>query len=168
MLACALALVLAAVASLTGPRASARMPDGEAYAIRGGTIVTVTGAPIQSGVVIIRNGLIAAVGGADTPIPGDARVIDATGMMVYPGLIDSYTSLGIGAPTTQQPQNTGRGGGRQGQQVTTPNAPTPAFAPPVMAQPAPPSGPGLEPEVMAADELNVTAETFDAPRSAGI
>ncbi len=136
MLPLALALALAAVAPLTLQRASARMPEGEAYAIRGGTVVTVTGAPISNGVVIIRHGLIAAVGGADTPVPGDARVIDATGMTVYPGLIDSYTSLGIGVPTTQQPQQAGRGGGgRQGQPA--PNVP---FGQPA-AQPAPASRP---------------------------
>jgi len=167
MLPLALTLVLAAVASLTGERASARMPEGEAYAIRGGTVVTVTGAAIPNGVVVIRHGLITAVGGADTTIPGDARVIDATGMTVYPGLIDSYTSLGIGAPAAQQGQQAGRGGGRQGQPTPAPNTPAP-FAPPVVAQPAPPSGPGLDPEVLAADELNVTAETFDSARGTGI
>jgi imidazolonepropionase-like amidohydrolase len=161
-LACALALVLAAVASMLAPRASARSQSGDAYAIRGGTVVTVTGAAIPNGVVVIRNGLIAAVG-ADVPIPADARVIDATGMTVYPGLIDSYTSLGIGAPAAQQAQGAGRGGGRQGQ----PNFPAPA-QPAAPAQAAAPSGSGLEPEVMAADQLNVTAETFDTPRSAGI
>lgn len=168
MLPLALALVLAAVASLTGERASARMPEGEAYAIRGGTVVTVTGTAIPNGVVVIRQGLIAAVGGSDTAIPGDARVIDATGMTVYPGLIDSYTSLGIGAPAAQQGQQAGRGGGgRQGQPTPAPNTPAP-FAPPVVAQPAPPSGPGLDPEVLAADELNVSADTFDAARGTGI
>ena len=71
--------------------------SNETYAIKGGTVVTVTGATIPNGVVVIRNGLIAAVG-ADIAIPGDARVVDATGMMVYPGLIDAYSSYGLRPP----------------------------------------------------------------------
>src|SRR6266545_2919111 len=73
-LAFALALLVLSVWAVFAPtirRAAAF--DGDAYAIKGGTVVTVTGATIQKGTVIIRNGLIEAVG-ADIPIPGDARV----------------------------------------------------------------------------------------------
>jgi imidazolonepropionase-like amidohydrolase len=46
--------------------------------------------------VVIENGKIAAVGAASSVnIPKDARVIDVTGMTVYPGLIDSETQLGL-------------------------------------------------------------------------
>src|SRR5215467_8646213 len=102
----ALALSVAAIFAPTIRKAAAF--DGDAYAIKGGTVVTVTGATIQKGTVIIRNGLIEAVG-ADIPIPGDARVVDATGMTVYPGLIDAYTNIGLGASAPPTP--TGRGGG---------------------------------------------------------
>ena len=90
----------------------ARAFDGEAYALRGGTVVTVTGATIQKGTVVVRNGLIEAVG-ADIAVPADAKVIDATGMTIYPGFFDSYTSLGVkqAAPTG------GPGGGRGGAPV---------------------------------------------------
>jgi imidazolonepropionase-like amidohydrolase len=161
VLACTLALSVAV--SLATRNGSASAFDGEAYAIKGGTVVTVTGATIQKGTVIIRNGLIEAVG-ADIPIPGDARVIDATGMMVYPGLIDSYTNFGLAAPTPAVAQG-GRGG--------APGPPAPAIPGLVIAttattaQPAPtPSG--QSPELMASDQLRVTAETFDQQRSAGI
>ncbi|MBO0861584.1 MAG: amidohydrolase, partial [Chloracidobacterium sp.] len=96
ILAFALALSFVAIYAPLVQRAAAF--DGDAYAIKGGTVVTVTGGTIQKGTVIIRNGLIEAVG-ADIPIPGDARVIDATGMTVYPGLIDSYTSVGLNSPS---------------------------------------------------------------------
>src|SRR5215510_11353604 len=108
-LAFALALSVLSVWAVFAPtirRAAAF--DGDAYAIKGGTVVTVTGATIQKGTVIIRNGLIEAVG-ADIPVPGDARVIDATGMTVYPGLIDSYSNVGLGA-ATPNPGPGGRGG----------------------------------------------------------
>ena len=136
--------------------------DGEAVAIRGGTVVTVSGATIQKGTVVIRGGLITAVG-ADIAIPADARIVDATGMTVYPGLFDSYTAVGISAPTqaaggTQRP-----GGGTPG---------TPAVAtPPAAPQTTPstqPSTSGQSPELMAADQLRIAADTFDAQRSAGI
>src|SRR5262250_3939913 len=105
-LAFTLALSAAAIFAPMIRRAAAF--DGDAYAIKGGTVVTVTGATIQKGTAVIRNGLIEAVG-ADIPIPGDARVIDATGMTVYPGLIDAYTNIGLGAAAPAPP--TGRGGG---------------------------------------------------------
>ncbi|MGH9937065.1 MAG: amidohydrolase family protein, partial [Blastocatellia bacterium] len=103
--------------------------------------------------------------GADIPIPGDARVIDATGMTVYPGLIDAYSNIGLAAPAPTQAQG-GRGGGQ-------PAPPVPAIpalaitAPTTSAQPTPtPSG--QSPELMASDQLKITAETFDQQRSAGI
>ena len=54
----AFALALSVVA-VYAPRVQRAAPfDGDAYAIKGGTVVTVTGATIQKGTVIIRNGLI--------------------------------------------------------------------------------------------------------------
>src|SRR5262245_56953757 len=158
-LAFALALSVLSVWAVFAPtirRAAAF--DGDAYAIKGGTEVTVTGATIQKGTVIIRNVLIEAVG-ADIPIPGDARVIDATGMTVYPGLIDAYTNIGLGAPAPTPTQG-GRGGGQPAPPVPAVPAQTGASA----AQPTPtPSG--QSPEFMASDQLKVTAEPFDQQRS---
>ena len=46
--------------------------------------------------LIIENGKIAAVGAAGSvKLPANAQVIDAKGMTVYPGLIDSETHLGL-------------------------------------------------------------------------
>ncbi len=121
----------------------------ETYAIKGGTVVTVTGATIPNGVVVVRNGLIAAVG-ADVTIPGDARIVDATGMMVYPGLIDAYSNYGL------QPAAQPQGGGGNPQAAI------------LAALSAAPSNAGLLPEVAVADQLQIGAETFDPQRSAGI
>jgi imidazolonepropionase-like amidohydrolase len=66
----------------------------QVYAIRNAKIVPVIGAEIQRGTVVIRNGRIAAVG-ANVSIPGNARVIDARGLAVYPGMIDSGTTIGL-------------------------------------------------------------------------
>ena len=64
--------------------------------LRGGKLLTVTHGTIENGVLVIENGKIAAVGAASSvKIPKDARVIDVSGMTVYPGLIDSETQLGL-------------------------------------------------------------------------
>jgi len=77
------------------------------YAITGATVHPVSGPPIPEGIVVIRGGLIEAVG-ASVPIPPDAAIVDAKGLHVYPGLIDAHTSLGFAAPSS------GRGGGGAG------------------------------------------------------
>ena len=65
-------------------------------AITGGKLLTITHGTIDNGVLIIENGKIAAVGAASSvKVPGNAQVIDAKGMTVYPGLIDSETHLGL-------------------------------------------------------------------------
>src|SRR5438046_3575325 len=66
------------------------------FALRGGKLLTITHGVIENGVLVIQNGKIAAVGAAgSTPIPAGAKVLDVTGMTVYPGLIDSETHLGL-------------------------------------------------------------------------
>ncbi len=64
------------------------------YAIKGAKIYTLAGAPIENGIVVIRDGKIAAVG-ANVAVPSDAQVIDATGMELYPGLFDPVTQIGL-------------------------------------------------------------------------
>jgi hypothetical protein len=64
------------------------------YAITGGTVVTVSGATIPNATVLVRGGIITAVG-ANVPIPADVERFDASGKFVYPGLIDAGTGLGL-------------------------------------------------------------------------
>src|SRR5207244_11013469 len=85
------ALALAAAVFAFGFAARADAP--RAYAIKGARIVTVAGAPIQSGTIVLRNGLIEAVG-ADAAAPADAVAIDGAGLTVSPGLIDLGNSDG--------------------------------------------------------------------------
>jgi imidazolonepropionase-like amidohydrolase len=64
--------------------------------LRGGKLLTVTHGVIENGTVVMQGGKIVAVGAAGSvTLPNDAQVIDATGMTVYPGLIDSETNLGL-------------------------------------------------------------------------
>src|SRR5947209_16754100 len=69
--------------------------SNETIALKGGRLLTVTHGVIENGVIVMQNGRITAVGGAGTAIPSGAKVIDVTGMTVYPGLIDSETHLGL-------------------------------------------------------------------------
>src|SRR5438445_13589003 len=82
--------------------------NAQSYAITNAKIVTVSGATIDKGTIVIRNGLIQAVG-SNIATPADAQVFDATGMTVYPGFIDALTNLGL--PAVQAPTGGGRGGG---------------------------------------------------------
>jgi hypothetical protein len=86
-------------------------PVGEprSFAIRGARIVTVSGAPIEKGTILVEGDSITSVGGGE-PIPPDAAVIDGTGLTVYPGLIDAGTTVGLpGAEPAEGPAPPGRG-----------------------------------------------------------
>jgi len=81
------------------PTKSASAPaldPSKPIAITGGKLLTITHGIIENGVLIIENGKIAAVGGAGSvKVPGNAQIVDAKGMTVYPGLIDSESHLGL-------------------------------------------------------------------------
>ena len=93
------------------------------YAITGGTVHPVSGPEIANGVVVIRGGLIEAVG-VNVPIPADATVIDVKGGYVYPGLIDAQTSLGFASAA---PRPRGRGAGRMAAPAAELPETSPAF-----------------------------------------
>jgi imidazolonepropionase-like amidohydrolase len=69
------------------------LAQSPAVAIEGGRLLTVSHGVIESGTLVLENGLITALGpGAE--VPADARRIDASGLVVMPGLIDGFTNLG--------------------------------------------------------------------------
>lgn len=70
------------------------MPPRGTFVIRNVRIVTVSGADIENGTVVIREGKIAAVG-STVEIPANAQSIDARGLSIYPGMIDAGTSMGL-------------------------------------------------------------------------
>src|SRR5208337_3917844 len=64
--------------------------------LKGGKLLTVTHGVIENGVIVMQGGKITAVGAASSVnVPSGAQVIDASGMTIYPGLIDSETQLGL-------------------------------------------------------------------------
>jgi imidazolonepropionase-like amidohydrolase len=62
--------------------------------IRNATVLTITSGVIENGSVLIRGSKIAAVG-RDIAAPSGARVIDAAGKFVMPGIIDSHSHTGV-------------------------------------------------------------------------
>jgi len=64
------------------------------YAFTGARVFTMAGAPVDNGTVIVENGRIREVGAGLKP-PARATVIDAKGQWIFPGLIESYTHLGL-------------------------------------------------------------------------
>ena len=60
--------------------------------IKNGTVHTGTGAVLANTSVLINNGKIEKIGTDVTAPAGDVRVVDATGMQVYPGFILSKGS----------------------------------------------------------------------------
>lgn len=89
-------LVLAAAVS------SAAADVGPTYAVRNCRIVPVAGPPIDKGLLVIRDGLIEALGPVDKiAIPEDAEIIEAEGLVAYPGLVLAHTNLFLPAPPAE-------------------------------------------------------------------
>src|SRR5439155_9684806 len=82
------------------------------HAVVGGRIVVAPGQVIEGGTIVMRDGVITAVG-AGVPVPADARVWEGDSLTVYPGLIDAFV-LPAEAPAAAGPQGPpGRGRGQQ-------------------------------------------------------
>ena len=85
LLCCLFALVLGASALAQG---------NEEILIKNATVMTASHGNIEGGSILIRNGKIAAVG-KDVKAGANAKVIDATGMYVTPGFIDSHSHTAL-------------------------------------------------------------------------
>ncbi|MBK8233168.1 MAG: hypothetical protein IPK72_21945 [Candidatus Eisenbacteria bacterium] len=81
------ALLTAALMSFHPARSAAETP--RVHALTGATVVVAPCQVLPHATVVIRDGIIEAVG-ADVVIPADARIWDAESLVVYPGLIDAY------------------------------------------------------------------------------
>ena len=153
-----LLLLLGALAAL-----SAEGP--QVFAIRNARIVRVSGPPIESGTVVVRDGLIEAVGANVTP-PSDAWVVEGKGLTVYPGLIDALSTWGMPSAAAAAPAATG---GRRSQAAATPiiATATPAVAAPTQVANGPEDRPSNTSYLKAADEIVATDRSVEAARDAG-
>src|SRR5471032_3633457 len=90
-IACAAAALLAATAARGVAQASAG-EDGTFF-IKGGTIVNPGGQRLVNTNILVRNNRIVEIGANASA--SDAKIIDATGKFVYPGMIDANTGMGL-------------------------------------------------------------------------
>jgi len=74
---------------------SASSPAPVETLIQNATVLTASHGTIQNGSVLIRDGKIAAVGKNIKPRDANARVIDATGKYVIPGIIDCHSHTAV-------------------------------------------------------------------------
>ena len=88
------------------PLAHAARP--RVYALTGGTIHVAPGRTLSGATLVLRDGLVEAVG-KDVKIPADATTIDATGLSIYPGFIDAGGFV-AGADAAPAPSSGGGGG----------------------------------------------------------
>ncbi|MGB7283512.1 MAG: amidohydrolase family protein [Candidatus Acidiferrum sp.] len=132
------------------PQMFAQGGEPEYFAIRGAKIVPVSGPPVENATIVMAHGVITAMG-ADVAIPQSAWVIDGKGLTVYPGLFDSFTDVGIPAPTPG-PGAAGEAGPRRGQEVTSRG---------------PEDRPGTTPWRSAADEVSLSDKRIESWRDVG-
>lgn len=132
-------------------RAAAQGGEPRSFAIRGAKVVPVSGAPLENATVLVSRGVITAVG-TNVTIPPDAWVIEGKGLIVYPGLVDAFTDVGVAAAPASG--GGGSAGGGEG------NAKAPISK-------RPEDRPATTPWRNAADEVNPGDARIEGWRSAG-
>jgi imidazolonepropionase-like amidohydrolase len=95
------ALVPLAALALAAAPPGARAQQADTHAIVGARVITVSGPSHERATLVMRDGLITAVGPDVAPPPG-ARVIDGKGLVVTPGLIDGLSAIGLPAAATSR------------------------------------------------------------------
>jgi len=148
ILRCASAVCFTALFALffAAPPLHAQGGEPQYFAIRGAKVVAVSGPPVENATIVVSRGLITAVG-KDVAIPPEAWVIDGKGLIVYPGLVDSFTDVGIPAA----PPASGEGGPRRPQEGAR----------------GPEDRPFSTPWRSAADEASLSDKRIETWRSAG-
>jgi imidazolonepropionase-like amidohydrolase len=137
-------LAVAGCASLAAiPSLRAQGGEPPYFAIRGAKLVPVSGPGTDNATIIISRGVITAVS-RDAKIPDEAWIIDGKGLTVYPGLIDSFTDVGLAAA---------------GAADSTPRKPDLARGPE--------DRPGTTPWRKAADEVNLADKRIETWRNGG-
>jgi len=150
----ALALLSVVAGTATAPAAHNEEPS--VFAITNARIIPVDGHTIERGTVVLRNGLIDSVG-SNVSIPGDARIIDAAGLTLYPGFIDALSFVGL-----DEPQGRGQGSG----QTRSAARSAVTIPPDVMVRPD--EERGVAPFRQAAHMLTSGGSKMEAARAAGL
>ena len=139
--------------------APARAERPRVYALTGGRVVVAPGKTIENGTVVLRDGLIEAVGASITP-PPDAVVVDVTGKTVHAGFIDACSEAGLktegsgGAGGGAASEGPGTGAGRARSAPARPRAIQHSVA-------------TIQPERRAVDLLDPQEKDFEKRRGLG-
>ena len=121
-------------------------------AIRNARVVTVSGPEITRGTIVVRNGLIEAVG-ENVSIPQDAWIVDGEGLIVYPGLIDGLSTLGLPDMAPAAPAAAARGG-----RPAAPTTPAATPATPKKKAILKPGRKGREVHLVGGDSVDMAVE----------
>jgi hypothetical protein len=115
-------LLLIEAEAKTTPPEGLRENTPQIFALTNARLVLSPGNIIEKGTLVIREGVIEAVG-AKAAIPADALVLDMKGKTIYPGLIDSYSDWGLPKPPQQRAGGPGRRQRAQAEQPEEPRGP---------------------------------------------
>ncbi len=143
-----LVLLVRAGAAQTTPAEGIRKNTPRVHAFTNARIIPVPGKVIENGTLVIRNGVIVAVG-AGIPIPADARVWDMRGQWIYAGFIDAYSDYGV--PKAPKPQAQAEGEPQRQRPETEPSRGVEYWN--RMAQPQNNTAKLLVPDAKAAEKL---------------
>jgi len=146
ILRCVSAVCFTVLFAGAAPTVQAQGGEPQYFAIRGAKVFPVSGPPVENGTIVISRGLITA-NGMDIAIPPEAWVIEGKGLTVYPGLIDSFTDVGIPAA----PPASSEGAPRRSQEAAR----------------GPEDRPFSTPWRSAADDVSLSDKRIEAWRSAG-
>ncbi len=153
ILACLAGMLVTAVTAV-------RTEEPPVFAITNAKIIPTAGTLIDKGTIVVRRGIIEAVG-TNAPVPPDARIVDGTGLTVYPGLIDAFSDIGLEETSPARPAATaaapapGRGAQQAPQQQSQPTL-------------SPEERQGVTPYRQAFEMINPANNRIASARAAGI
>ncbi len=78
--------------------------QAQTVALTGGLVYPISSEPVEGGTVLMVDGRIAAVG-TDVDIPAGAEVVDVTGSVVMPGIIDAMSYYGVAGEDMNEAPN---------------------------------------------------------------
>jgi hypothetical protein len=120
-------------------------PVSRTYAITNAVIIQAPGRKIDRGTVVIKDGLITAVG-KNVPVPGEAILIKGDSLYIYAGFIDGLSRTGVTKPKEDPNQ--------QRERPKDPGNPAPEIA-------------GIFPQNDVRTSLNPTDKTLEELRAVG-
>ncbi len=98
-------MIRALLAALGLAAAVAAPAAAQDIAITGGRVVTNMGPIVEGATVVLRGGRVLRVDAPGVPPPQGARIIDATGRWVTPGLVAGFSQIGLSEVTASAEAN---------------------------------------------------------------